>query len=285
MLRFISIVTIIMTFCSGRVFSQIEQTVGAKTSAFSGFGSAGNGDPNLLLTNPAGICGITSFSASLSAGQPYFLDAFNTAALTAVLPIQNHYAGITAYSRGNNLFRQTQISAAYAISLFDNKFRGGIKIGGYNTHIPEYGAQTSLIIDAGVQTSISKSIDIGARVTNLNQARLKINREEPLPTVLSVGALWKVGKTFSVAAEAYQSSIWPLDMRVGLEYKPHPILAIRLGARTEPFVYTAGIGLKWKSYQLDFSMERHLLLGFTPQFSFSYLVNRPSNEKQQTTKP
>ena len=276
---------IVLLGCCKSGLAQIEQIIGAKAAVFGGFGSAGNAEASVLLTNPAGMAGVNTFSATIAAGQPFFLEALNTAALAAVLPFQNHYVGFSAYSRGNNLFRQTQVSAAYAISLFENKFRGGVKLGGYNTNIPEYGTQTCWIIDAGLQTTISKSIDIGVRVTNLNQAQLKINREEPLPTVLAAGVLWKIGKTFAAGAEVVQNSTWPTDLRFGLEYKPHPILAIRIGTRTEPFVYIAGIGINWKSYQLDVAMEHHLMLGFTPQLSFSYLVNRPNDAEKKQQKP
>ncbi len=130
----------------------------------------------------------------------------------------------------------------------------------------EYGSATSATASVSALAQALPQLWIGASVQNPIQ--LKIG-DDMLPTVLRIGATWKPGETLMIMAETEKDLDRPTMIKVGIQYKPSDMFALRLGVRNNEVARIAlGIGIKVKKkWHLDLGSEWHPVLGITPALS------------------
>jgi hypothetical protein len=63
---------------------------------------------------------------------------------------------------------------------------------------------------------------------------------------------------------------FPAELRVGIEYRILNRLALRTGMTTQPDNFSAGLGLSFSYFAVDYAMTSHPDLGITHQFGIQF---------------
>ena len=126
-----------------------------------------------------------------------------------------------------------------------------------------------IILREGASLSISCIFSI----FNLGRNKLTELPEDRYSTTMRFGTKYHVSAKTLILAELEKDVEHPLRSKVGLEYLPYNSLAFRAGFATAPIELSFGFG--WNisdKYNLDFGTQYHQILGWSPNFSFKYVI-------------
>ncbi|HEY4754903.1 MAG TPA: hypothetical protein VIH28_02500, partial [Ignavibacteriaceae bacterium] len=121
---------------------------------------------------------------------------------------------------------------------------------------------------------------LGFSVQNLNRASFG-NEKDNIPLIYNTGFSYGVMEdlTFNLAVE--KDIRYNYSLRGAIEYYLLEYLSLRTGFSNEPSSYSAGIGINYSYFSLDYAFFTHTDLGLTHQagliISFGSEGNR--NEK------
>jgi len=110
-------------------------------------------------------------------------------------------------------------------------------------------------------------LTFGAYLYNLNQARVASYQNERVPTVLKAGLAYRPTSQVLLTAETEKDVERDANFKAGLEYRPVPLLAARLGLASLTEQLSAGVGLRAGSFQLDYAAAFQQALGFSQHLS------------------
>lgn len=226
-----------------------------------------------LFANPAGIAGIGGMQAGVYMERRFLLEELNYGAAGFVMPfMERHYAGFDFSGFGFGTYNEARLGLTYATTILD-RLSLGAKLNYTRTSILGYGASAALFVDAGLIARISDDFSVGFRVFNANQADIKRQIEERIPTTLDLGLAYQASDKVLIVADIEKQVNFPTSFRGGVEYAFLKNFKARVGASTQPVTINAGIGLSLKSFDVDFANSYHEYLGYTPSLSLNYRFN------------
>lgn len=256
-----------VNFLSAQV---IDQVSGARAISFGGAYAGVNSDPWTLFSNPAGISGLKTPSAGLFLRNSYLVNELNELAFVGVFPFgETHKVGLGVSSYGFNLYRESLVSLAYAITLYE-KFHLGAQINMKQLSLSEYGNAQAFYVNVGGVFAISKEFQVGFSVKNANQARIGTVNPEKIPSFLSAGVSYQPDKNVTIVADVSKQVDFPISFRGGIEYRFVKSFSARVGISSEPTRFASGLSFYWNNLRLDFAGEYHQQLGVTPSLSVNY---------------
>ncbi len=150
---------------------------------------------------------------------------------------------------------------------------------------------TGAAVDLGVSTRIRGS-SIGATVQNLGPNISFGGGSYPLPRQIRVGVSREfLMNRLMVAADYNMPKTYYNDLRLGVEYRPHPMLAVRLGYRHEFGVssdpatgLSYGLGAHVGPVNIDYAMTPDNEFADVHRLSFGYTFGG-AQEKPEPVKP
>jgi hypothetical protein len=259
------------------VFASGENyTIGAKQAGMAN-ASVTQQDVFAIGYNPAGIGYLENPSVGLFADQR-FLTGIHFYNLSAAMPVQKVGAfGISYDYFGFSAYNENRLGFAYA-RKFSDIISAGLKFNYFRLAIEENGAAHAGAFEAGVQIAPTKKMRVGAHV--FNPIRQKISKEfsETLTTMIKVGVSYHPSEKLMFALETEKHINHAFRIKTGMEYKVIEPLYLRIGAATNPTLFTFGIGTVFKNLQIDFASSWHLQLGYSPQLAFIYNFNSKKSE-------
>lgn len=126
----------------------------------------------------------------------------------------------------------------------------------------EYGSVTTVAFGVSVLANPLPGVWLGARVQNPLQLEVG---GDILPTVLRIGAAWQASDQLIILAETEKDLERSAQIKAGIEYRPHPLLSLRVGIRSEPARAAFGAGIHLKNgLSFHTGAEWHPTLGLTP---------------------
>jgi len=254
-------------------------SIGAQDSP--GASASGMGGAYVVMTdiwsgfhNQAGLAHLEGVSAGVNYESRFSLNQLADRGVIIAAPFGIHAAGISYRSFGYELFNSSKTSLAYAIRLSD-KFSAGMQFNLNNVRLGEnYGRQTTLTIEGGFLYKMNEKVSIGGHIYNPTRARLSEFNDERIPTMIRVGAGYRFSPKVILTAEVRKPSDADASIRAGLEYFVADALALRLGFGSDPSQYAFGFGWKLKTFRLDVAAGYHQVLGFSPQVSLTYQMDK-----------
>ncbi len=233
-----------------------------------GFAALNFTDINSAFANQSGLAQLSSLAATVTGEQRFGLAEVRNFAAAAALPTGSGAFGLTLQYYGFDDYNEQKAGLAYARKLSDL-----IAIGGQfvvlNTRIPEYGNQTSLTFELGLQAELLPEVTIGAHV--YSPLRVETLEGEYLPSILRVGASYRPSEQVLLAFEVEKDIDFPTRTKGGIEYQLVEPLALRVGFATAPAIFTFGAGYAVGSQlTIDFGAYYHQQLGLTPAISVTY---------------
>ena len=150
----------------------------------------------------------------------------------------------------------------------------GVQMNYLMVRLPEaYGVGQTLTGEFGFGYQINSNWGFGLSIFNLGRNKLTELPEDRYSTTMRFGTKYHVSAKTLVLAELEKDVEHPLRSKVGLEYLPYNSLAFRAGFATAPIELSFGFG--WNisdKYNLDFGTQYHQILGWSPNFSFKYVI-------------
>lgn len=164
---------------------------------------------------------------------------------------------------GFELYRESKIKAGYSYN-YQNIFFAGIGINYHTFSIQGYGNQGVLYLDLGGLTFLTNDFRIGFLIRNINRASLS-GLNDQIPSIINVGLshdfLEKLSANLSVEKDMRHNP----SLQFGVDYEIIEYLSIRAGFSNQPSRYSAGVGINYSIFSLDYSFFSHTDLGLTHQ--------------------
>jgi hypothetical protein len=191
---------------------------------------------------------------------------------------RNGVVGVEAQRFGGTLYNETRVGAGYGYRY------GLISLGGrvdvLQVSIEGLGSRRVLLGSLGGQVEVVPGrLTFGAYLYNLNQARLASYQDERVPTVLKAGLAYRPTAQVTLLAETEKDVERDANFKAGLEYRPVPLLAARLGLASLTEQLSAGLGLSPGNFQLDYAAAFQQALGFSQHLSVTLTLRSMKNEE------
>lgn len=267
-----------------------------QASAMSNAFVAVSGDVWSPWYNPAGLARLEGFEVGMAYQRPYNLSFFKNAFISTGLPLGRilpervgsigtmalsfesfgvEYQGNTLsseytamFSHGFDLLRDIHSSLSFGYSAKLYFWELGESVEGR-----ALGSELSFGLDLGLQASVYKRTHLGVYVYNINAPTIGSQVAHELPQRIVIGAAYMPygGLTTSVALN--KTVGMDTQLEAGFEFFIIEMLAIRLGASTQPNRFSAGAGINYAGLYFDYSFRNHPVLAETHQFGLIYRFN------------
>jgi hypothetical protein len=128
----------------------------------------------------------------------------------------------------------------------------------------------AVAVSVGGVVQLLPKLWLGAYGYNLNQAKLVKEIDERLPTQLKAGLSYRPGPRVMINLETHKVVDLPAAAVGGVEYQPHPVVAVRAGFNTLTEAFSFGAGGHARGFRLDYALESHRWLGLSHHVGLSY---------------
>lgn len=226
--------------------------------------------------NQAGLGYVQGFTGGAFYESRFLVDGLAFAGFAAAMPLGKGAIGLNYSNFGYSVYNEGKLGLAYGMKLAD-RFSMGVQINYQNTTIAaaDYGSRGVLTAEVGFRMEVSDNVTVAAHLFNPSRTTLIDNSDlsipdEKIPTVIRLGAGYQISEDVLFAGEVEKDIDQNALFRGGIEYQPADILYLRVGASTEPNLFSFGMGLKFEGFQFDLATSYHSLLGYSPQVSLTY---------------
>lgn len=258
----------------------------ARFTAMGGSGVAVANDVWASYYNPAGLSRVQTPVMGTS-----YLRLFNVSFLrnffgAAAYPLPEKY-GTTSISFqyfGTN-YKDVTISGEYTFSIshgfyllkdIHSSLAFGYSLKAYHWSLGEslewgdLGSATTFGVDVGLLASIYSRTYLGIYFLNINSPQLGAYTKHDLPQRIVVGLAYQPydGVTTSLDFNRVLG-VGEMQLWGGAEFNVFRSLFLRFGGTTNPNRFSAGIGLKFAQFQLDYALLTHSELGETHQMGLA----------------
>lgn len=235
-------------------------------SAALGGGGCGLPGAGLTALNPALITSETTGGAVWWTPSRFGMTELGAIAAEWNQGFSGFSAGTALQRFGYDVYSEHRLDVSAGAQL-----GGGLALGirgALNTvHIRRYGSAAAMAVDAGLHFSPASQWHAGAVIRNLAAGRFADG--ESLPLQMRIGAAW-TGERLHLTCDLEKDARYPLTVRAGVEFRPVPLLALRIGAVNTPALFTAGAGLLLSSMQMQYAVRVHPDLGWTHSIGIGF---------------
>jgi len=234
------------------------------TSIYSGF------------HNQAGLAFIDRAEFGISYRNNFLLKQTGLKSAVFAIPIKKiGVIGVSINSFGYNAYGEHKFGIAYAKN-FGDVFSFGLQIDYLQTQFDDpYGNKGVVIGEFGVLGKLTDELTIAAHVFNPTRAYLQKEIDDRVPTIIKAGLGYQFsGKLLTSLEIEKDMDITKPNVKAGIEYKPHKAIALRVGINSNHVKASFGVGVYLNNLVLDIASEYHQTLGFVPQFSIKYAINK-----------
>jgi len=219
------------------------------------------------LSNQAGLAEITQLSVGVSTKNSFGIKELRTHVAIFALPVSGGVFGLNVAYTGFELYNETKIGLAFGKKL-SKSFNVGIQADYLGIYADgSTNNKNSFTFEIGAQKRLMRDLTLGTHI--FNPIAVKLNETEVIPTIFKLGLRYDANSKVSVFTETELENGENGILKAGLEYKIIEQLQLRTGFSTNPAKNTFGIGYTLNNIQVDIAINRHQLLGYSPQFSIS----------------
>lgn len=248
----------------------LPQNAGARGAAM-GNASTTFTDINSAFSNQAGLGFLEHMSFTAYGERRFLAEGLNSFLFAGAYPHKKFGTfGLSVNYFGFQNYNEQKIGLAYARKLF-KRMSLGVQVDYLGTRIAEYGAAHSVTFELGILVKITDQFSLAAHT--YSPIRIKLPNQDFIPGNLKIGAAYQPSKSVLLTAEVEKGlDDNPFIGRFGIEYWPIEAFALRAGVSTDPVLASFGMGVRFKGLYIDIAANYHMLLGFTPTMSLSYVV-------------
>jgi long-subunit fatty acid transport protein len=221
--------------------------------------------------NPANLVSIDKISFGLSYENRFLLKELQSQGFVFAMPMKVGVISVGAQTFGYKNFRTNRVGLGYSMKLADF-LSCGVQLNYHQIRLNEpYGRKNTLTAELGLKARITENWKVAFSVFNITRTKISDYNEDRLTTLMRLGTQYNFSKKVMVVAELEKNIEYPIRLKTGIEYSPMKKLFLRGGLATNPIELTAGIGYLFKDqFQIDMGTSYHQVLGWSPNFSFTY---------------
>ena len=219
------------------------------------------------FTNQAALAEINKFTIGAGTENSFGIKELSTHTAVFALPVNGGVFGLNIAYTGFELYNETKIGLAFGKRL-SKSFNVGVQIDYLGMYAEESTNNSNkFTFEIGAQKKLMQKLTLGAHI--FNPIGVKLNEDENIPSIFKLGLRYEANEKVAVFTEGELESEQNAKLKLGLEYKIIKQLQLRTGFSTNPAKNSFGIGYTLNKIQLDIAVNRHQLLGYSPQFSVS----------------
>ncbi|MCF6269844.1 MAG: hypothetical protein L3J41_09045 [Melioribacteraceae bacterium] len=271
------IVLILLVFYV-KSFAQIKP--GAKQISLSHSDIALASDAYALFNNPAGLAqqNWREFSIYYSPS-PFGINKLSNASAVYHEPTIFGSFAIAYTNYGFELYKENTFYVSYSKMLLKNFF-AGITLSYKNISIKNYGNDNTLTFLIGGLTYLTNNLRIGFAVDNITRSSFG-NEDNQIPITFDFGMSYNLTPELSINAALQKEIDMKNSIRIGIDYQIIKYLNLRMGATNEPSSFSAGVGINYSIFEIDYALFNHQDLGFTHQIgvTLQFGTDKPRSQR------
>lgn len=241
-----------------------QYTPGARQISMANSDVALSNDVFSLFSNPAGLSQINWREVGIYySPAPFGLTELSNGYIAYNEPFNFGSLSIGGMTYGFELYRESKVVLGYSYN-YENILFAGISINYHNYSIQNYGSTGVFYLNVGGLVYILDELRWGFYVDNLNKASVA-NLDDQIPMVFVTGLSYDVIKDFSLNFALEKDIKFNPSVKFGVEYDIIEYLSLRAGTSNEPSRFTAGVGINYSLFSLDYAFFTHQDLGLTHQ--------------------
>lgn len=223
------------------------------------------------ITNPAQLGNAPKMGIMAWSALPYGVAGWQSHGFQAMTRLgKASGVNIGALHSGIEGYAEQRFQADYGRKLSEKISIGGSFLA-MRVSADEYGNAMGYTVALGITAAPIPKVTLGAVVQNPFAQKVA---GFTMANLIRLGARWQPSKVFQLAAEVNKDLERPVQMRIGMEYRPVQMVYLRTGMRTYPSRTDFGAGFEFKKGpRLDFGAEWHPTLGITPAAMVSWIIH------------
>ena len=230
-----------------------------------------------LTNNIGGLGWLTSPTVSVYADNRFGVSAFRTGGLAGAAPIRGGKLGVGGFDVlrfGDDIYSETRAGFGYAYR--QGPFSLGVKADMWQLATEGLPSRRAVALSLGGLVQLRPKLWLGAYGYNINQAHLNKDTGERLPTLLKGGLSYRPGERLLVNLELHKNIDLPAAVVGGVEYQPHPVVAVRAGFNALTEAFNFGLGARTRGIQLDYALGTQSRLGLSHHVGLTYTFGSPA---------
>jgi len=260
-MRVVLLLTFLFCFTLN-LFAQFNP--GAKQISLSHSDVAAANDVFALFSNPSGLSQLNWREVGLYySPAPFGLSELANGYVAYIEPFSFGSVALGGMTYGFELYRESKISLGYSYN-YDNKFFAGGVINYHSYSIQKYGSKGVFYFNLGGLAYITNDIRWGFAIENINRATLA-SEDDQIPMVFSTGFSYDVINTFTLNLALEKDIRYNPSVKLGIDYDIIQYISLRAGIANEPSTFSAGVGINYSIFSLDYALFNHQDLGLTHQ--------------------
>lgn len=241
-------------------------------AAYTGFGAYDRTEADVFsfTANPASLASVKRVSLGVFGERKYLLPELSQYSLVAAGPVGPGAFGVEGVMSGSLAFRETRLGLAYARGL-GKKIDAGVFFGYHSIAIGEaYGSAGTITAAAGVRMQLNDRLRAGVRVYHPAGGKFGKYQEEQLSSLYSFGWGYAASSQFYLEAVIEKETDQPVNVKMGWQYKIHPVIQIRAGISASTGSGWMGVAYHRKQLRIDVTATVHPQLGWSPGLLLMY---------------
>ena len=266
----------IIIICAISLSAYSQYNPGAKQISLSNSDVAQSNDVFSLFNNPAGLSQMNWRELGLYySPAPFGLSQLANGYVAYHEPTSFGSFGLGGMSYGFELYRETKILLGYSYN-YQNKFFAGAAINYQTVSIKNYGNDGALFFNVGGLAYITELLRIGFSIQNLNRATFG-DQDDQIPMQINTGLSYDIVEELTINLALEKDIKYKASFLFGINYDIIENISLRSGFSNEPAKYSAGIGINYSMFSLDYAMFTHNDLGLTHQAGLIISFGRDEN--------
>lgn len=252
---------------------------GARQISMANSDAALANDVFSLFSNPAGLAQLNWREVGIYySPAPFGLTELSNGYVAYNEPFNFGSISIGGMTYGFDLYRESKVVIGYAYN-YENILFAGATVNYHTYSIQNYGSTSAFYFNVGGLVYILDELRWGFVVNNLNRASIA-DIDDQIPMVLSTGFSYDILQNFSLNFALEKDIRFNPSVQLGIEYDIIEYLSLRAGTSNDPSRFTAGVGINYSIFSLDYAFFTHQDLGLTHQAGIILSFSREGSRSE-----
>ena len=269
----------VFTLCLLLILNSIAYTQyspGARQISMANSDVALANDVFSIFNNPAGLSQLNWREVGIYySPAPFGLTELSNGYVAYNEPFDFGSISIGGMTYGFELYRESKIALGYSYN-YENILFAGATVNYHSFSIQNYGSTSAIYFNIGGLVYILDELRWGFAVSNLNRASIA-DIDDQIPMILATGFSYDILQNFSLNFSLEKDISFDPSVQFGIEYDIIEYISLRAGTSNDPSRFTAGLGINYSIFSLDYAFFTHQDLGLTHQAGLILSFGREGN--------
>ncbi len=266
----------IIIICILTISAYSQYNPGAKQISLSNSDVALSNDVFSLFNNPAGLSQMNWREVGVYySPAPFGLSELANGYVAYHEPTSIGSFAIGGMSYGFDLYHEAKFALGYSYN-YQNKFFAGVAVNYQTVSIKNYGNDGAFFFNIGGLVYINNNFRLGFAFQNINRATFGKD-DDQIPVVINTGLSYDIDNDLTLNFAVEKDIKYKASLQFGINYDIIEHLSLRTGFSNEPSKYSAGIGINYSIFSLDYAVFTHNDLGLTHQAGVIISFGRDEN--------